>query len=141
MSKSLEESVRKEFVRSLSRIQIEMMNSCGGSGIEQEDEDRIESEADRLLTMFNSSLAQYEKRIEDINRGHQILIETLIDTKNKELAQYKREIREKIGMMSIYDIDDTPRSVINMHGYNDAIKDVLAELDKLNHTDKKEGGK
>lgn len=124
MSKSLEERFDREFLKILK----EMYPSI------PMDKAHSQDLIDFIQKEINSSLAQQAK-------DHEILVNTILDTKKEELAQYKREIREKIGMMSIYDIDDTPRSVINMHGYNDAIKDVLAELDKLNHTDKKEGGK
>lgn len=54
---------RKEVIRSLSRVQIEMMNSCGGSGIEVEDEERIESEADRIEKIFLTALTEVEREI------------------------------------------------------------------------------
>lgn len=41
------------------------------------------------------------------------------------------EVREKIKLMEIYDIDDTPRTVVNMNGYNDAIRETLQTLDTL----------
>jgi len=52
-------------------------------------------------------------------------IESLLSQKDKEW----RERIEKAGKrLEIYCSDDTSRSVINMHGYNDGIKEIVKEL-------------
>lgn len=53
------------------------------------------------------------------------IIETFIQ---QELDRQRQEIREKIKLMEIYDIDDTSLTPIAMHGYNQAIKDILEKI-------------
>jgi hypothetical protein len=47
-----------------------------------------------------------------------------------QLSKQKEEIKKRISLMKIYDIDDTSRSVINMHWYNDAIRDIINLLNQ-----------
>jgi ribosome-binding protein aMBF1 (putative translation factor) len=46
----------------------------------------------------------------------------------QELDRQRQEIREKIKLMEIYDIDDTSLTPIAMHGYNQAINEIIKLL-------------
>jgi hypothetical protein len=46
----------------------------------------------------------------------------------QELDRQRSEIREKIKLMEIYDIDDTSLTPIAMHGYNQAINEIIKLL-------------
>lgn len=153
MSKSLEERFDREFLKILK----EMYPSI------PMDKAHSQDLIDFIQKEINSSLAQQAK-------DHEILVNTILDTKKEELAQYKREIRNKIEKKKQYHLSTSYRckndrtygeegkfcvecgkkitekeelkwESLGEEGFNKAIDDVLAELDKLNHTDKKEGGK
>lgn len=49
---------------------------------------------------------------------------------NKVDASIRKDLAEKIRMMKIYDIDDTSFTPIAMHGYNQALSDILKILEK-----------
>lgn len=57
------------------------------------------------------------------------IIETFIQQEldHKEL-EVRSEIRKKIKLMEIYDIDDTSLTPIAMHGYNQAINEIIKLL-------------
>jgi hypothetical protein len=52
-------------------------------------------------------------------------IQQELDSKENEV---RSEIRGKIKLMEIYDIDDTSLTPIAMHGYNQAIKYILEKI-------------
>ena len=69
--------------------------------------------------------ANNDKRI-DFVKG---LIQSSLTQQKEAIEKEWREKIEKIGKrLEIYCSDDTSRSVINMHGYNDGIKEIVKEL-------------
>jgi hypothetical protein len=55
-------------------------------------------------------------------------VQNLINFIQQELDRQRQEIREKIKLMEIYDIDDTSLTPIAMHGYNQAINEIIKLL-------------
>lgn len=51
-----EKDLRKSFIKSLSYVQVQMLNSCAGGDITDEDETLIEEEADKLMSLFTRAL-------------------------------------------------------------------------------------
>lgn len=86
-------------------------------------------------------IKEFTKKYESFELGEPVNIKQYRLLKSfikKTLAQYKREIIKEIK-------DDCFEVLFTKYlEHDDAVNatdDVLAELDKLNHTDKKEGGK
>jgi hypothetical protein len=72
--------------------------------------------------------ANNDKRI-DFVKG---LIQSSLTQQKEAINKEWRERIEKAGKrLEIYCSDDTSRSVINMHGYNDGIKEIVKELIKI----------
>ena len=61
--------------------------------------------------------------------GSLILIKQYLTQQKEAIEREWREKIEKTGKrLEIYCSEDTSRSVINMHGYNDGIKEIVKEL-------------
>ena len=50
--------------------------------------------------------------------------------KEQALESQMSDLRKEVEKKRIYDIDDTHRTAVNMHGYNDALDEVLLLLNK-----------
>jgi hypothetical protein len=55
-----------------------------------------------------------------------VLIPFISQAIQQAVKAREAELIEKVKKLIIYDIDDTHRTPVNMHGYNDAIDEVIA---------------
>lgn len=127
MSKSLEEKIIKEFTKKYESFELG---------------EPVNIKQYRLLKSFiKKTLAQYKREIRNkIEKKKQYHLSTSYRCKNDRTYGEEGKFCVECGK-KITEKEELKWESLGEEGFNKAIDDVLAELDKLNHTDKKEGGK
>lgn len=86
----------------------------------------------KIETLYHKQVAEFKKLFKQLglHLGYKKARERdkLVELNRQHFLELLKEVEETVKSLEIYDIDDTPRTAVNMHGYNDGIKDVLTDL-------------